>query len=159
MAEGSVTPAEWDSWRALGQMRRQLELALERQLQSDAQISMSEYGVLLSLFEAPDRQLRARELGEQLAWEKSRVSHQVSRMEKRGLVERRECDTDARGTWIGITADGRRAVLRVARQHAHIMRANYFDVLSPAELETIRVASERVIAVVTPVNCDDEAAR
>jgi DNA-binding MarR family transcriptional regulator len=135
-------------------MRRQLEITLERQLQRDAQISMAEYGVLLTLFEAPDRQLRARELGEALTWEKSRVSHQVSRMEKRGLVERRECDTDARGTWIGITPDGRRAVLGVAREHAATLRSHFFDVVTPAELDALKTASERVLDSLAPVVCD-----
>jgi DNA-binding MarR family transcriptional regulator len=98
--------------------------------------------------------LRARELGQELAWEKSRVSHQVSRMEKRGLVERRECDTDARGTWIGITPDGRRAVLGVAREHAATMRSHFFDVVSASELDAIKVASERVLDSLAPVVCD-----
>jgi DNA-binding MarR family transcriptional regulator len=136
-------------------MRRELETALERQLQRDANVSMAEYGVLLALFESPDRQLRARELGRVLSWEKSRVSHQVTRMEKRGLVERRECDTDLRGTWIGITPDGSRAVLGVVREHAATLRSLFFDVVTPAELAALRTASQRVLDVVTPINCGE----
>lgn len=148
-----VTDREWESWRTFMSMRRELEVALERQLQRDAKISMAEYGVLLTLFESPDRQLRGNELGRALSWEKSRVSHQVSRMEKKGLVERRECDTDARGTWIAITADGKRAVLGVMREHSATLRSLFFDVVTPAELDAINAASQRVLDIVSPVNC------
>ena len=106
------------------------------------------------LFEAPDRQLRANELGAALAWEKSRVSHQVSRMEKRGLVERRECDTDLRGTWVGMTADGRRAVLSAMRDHGESLRRFFFDALTPEELAAIQSASTKVLDVVLPANCE-----
>jgi len=155
MAETTtVTEEEWDAWRSFISMRRQLELALERQLQRDADISGSDYSVLISLFEAENKQLRARELGAVLAWEKSRVSHQVSRMEKRGLVERRECDTDARGTWIELTPAGSRAVLGAMREHASTLRDYFFDVLKPEELAAIKAASDRVLDVITPANCD-----
>ena len=151
----TVTPAEWDAWRAFLDMRRQLDLTLERQLQRDADISGSDFGVLVSLFEAPEKQLRAGELGEALGWEKSRVSHQVSRMEKRGLVERRLCNTDARGTWVGMTPAGSRAVLGAMRDHASTLRRHFFDVLSPAELELLKTASTRVLETIEPVPCDD----
>jgi DNA-binding MarR family transcriptional regulator len=142
-------------------MRRQLDLALERELQRDAQISGPEYEVLITLFESPEKQLRAHELGAQLAWEKSRLSHQVTRMAARGLVERSECDTDARGTWIGLTTEGSRATLGAVRAHAQTIRRLFFDVLSDSELETLGGASERVLEAIDPPDCeelDDESA-
>jgi DNA-binding MarR family transcriptional regulator len=153
-ATTAVSADEWDAWRSFVSMRRRLDLALERQLQHDAGISAADYGVLLALFEAPGRQLRARELGERLSWEKSRVSHQVSRMQNRGLVERRECDTDARGTWVGLTNDGTRAVLGAMRDHATTLRKYFFDVLSPEELAAIHSASTRVLDVIDPELCE-----
>ncbi len=114
--------------------------------------------MLVALLNAPGKQLRGRELGEELAWEKSRISHQVSRMEKRGLVERRECETDARGTWIGITPDGSRAVLGATREHATNLRKYFFDILSDDELAAIRAVSDRVLDVLRPDNCTEEPA-
>ena len=149
-----VTPEEWQSWRAFRSMGRKLELALERQLQRDADISAADYGVLLALFEAPGKQLRGRDLGQLLSWEKSRVSHQVSRMEKRGLLERRDCETDARGSWIGLTNDGTRAVLGAMRDHAATLRRYFFDVLDPAELAAFRSVSDRVVDVIEPEICE-----
>ena len=149
-----VSTEEWDTWRAFYSMRRKLDLALERQLQRDADISAADYGVLLALFEAPGKQLRGRDLVERLSWEKSRVSHQVSRMEKRGLVERRECETDARGSWVGMTSDGSRAVLGAMRDHAAALRRYFFDILDPAELAAFRAVSDRVAGVIEPHLCD-----
>jgi DNA-binding MarR family transcriptional regulator len=140
-----VTTAEWDAWTSFLSMRRQLELALEHQLQRDADISVADYGILLSLSQAEGNQLRAGELAQQLAWEKSRVSHQVSRMEKRGLVERRLCDVDARGTWVGLTESGNSAVLGAMRDHATTMRQYFFDVVTPEELAALKAASDRVL--------------
>ena len=146
----SVSDEEWETWQSFHAMRRKLDLALERQLQRDAGVSVADYGVLISLFHAPDRQLRGRDLGAKLSWEKSRVSHQISRMEKRGLVERRECETDARGSWVGLTADGKRAVLGAMRDHAATLQRYFFDLLEPAELAAIKAVSSRITAAVDP---------
>jgi DNA-binding MarR family transcriptional regulator len=151
----SVSQDEWDVWRAFFRMRRHLDLALERQLQHDAEISGPDYEILLALFESPDKQLRARELGALLGWEKSRLSHQVTRMERRGLVERTECDTDARGTWIGITADGRRATLGAMRDHALSIRRFFFDVLTDEEKRVFKDVSGRVLDALDPPPCTE----
>jgi DNA-binding MarR family transcriptional regulator len=152
-----ISAQEWTVWRTFLTMRRQLDREIEHQLQHDADISGSDYEVLLTLFESPDRQLRVRELVEKLAWEKSRVSHQLTRMEKRGLVLRSECDTDARGTWVGITADGRRAVLGAMRDHATTIRRVFFDVVTDEERDTLLALSNRVLEALAPA-CEAVAA-
>ena len=152
-ATTAVSPAEWETWRNMRSMRRQLDLALERELQQTAGISNADYGVLSSLFEAPNRQLRANELGAALAWEKSRLSHQVSRMEKRGLVERVLCDTDARGTWIKVTPAGSRAMLSATRDHAASLRKYFFDVVTEEELAVLQRISSKVLDVLQPEIC------
>jgi DNA-binding MarR family transcriptional regulator len=146
--DSDVSAEEWDVWRTFFRMRRQLDLALERQLQHDADLSAPEYEVLITLFESPNRQLRVRELGARVGWERSRVSHQITRMERRGLVERTDCDTDARGTWIGLTPDGRRAVLGSMRDHARALRRSFFDVLSTEEQTLLLGISRRVLDAV-----------
>jgi DNA-binding MarR family transcriptional regulator len=135
-------------------MRRQLDLALERELHHDAQISGPEYDVLIALFEAPEKQLRARELGGLLGWEKSRLSHQVTRMAVRGLVERVDCETDARGTWIALTTAGRLATLDAVRAHAQTIRRLFFNVLTESELTVLQDVSNRVLVAIDPPGCD-----
>jgi DNA-binding MarR family transcriptional regulator len=148
-----IGEADWSVWRSFVMMRRQLDRALEHRLQADAGLSGADFEILLSLFRASDNQLRARELGELLGWEKSRVSHQVTRMAARGLVERRECPTDLRGTWVVLLAEGRRAVLRASRGNATELRRLFFDVLSAEEKAVLVELSGRIVDVVNPASC------
>ncbi len=145
-----VSPEDWATWRLYFASGRRLVAELDRRLQADVGISHPEYTVLLSLNEAPRRHLRTGELAELLAWEKSRVSHQVARMEARKLVERAPCETDGRGTWIGITAEGRRLLLRAMRDHTDAIRTLFFDRLTDDDKASIRAASIRMLEVTDP---------
>lgn len=146
-----LPPADWRLWRSLRAMNEQLSRELDRQLQRDAGISQSDYGILVALFEAPDRRLRTGELGDLLSWEKSRVSHQVARMETRGLVERVVCDSDGRGTWVTLTVEGKRAFLGAVREHAVAIRELFFDELQPDEKEIMLRAVDRVLTKLNAV--------
>ncbi|GAA3730834.1 MarR family transcriptional regulator [Leifsonia bigeumensis] len=152
-----VTREEWAVWRKFYAMRRQLDRALEDQLQRDAGISGPDYEILLALFESPQRRLRSRDLTARIGWEKSRISHQVTRMEARGLVERSECEDDLRGTWIELTTQGRRAVLGAMREHTTAIRGLFFDVLTPEELSSLQAVSERVLEAINPPACDEDS--
>jgi Transcriptional regulators len=149
-----VSPADWELWRAFRSMGEQLSRELDRQLQRDAGLSQADYGILVSLFEAPSQRLRMGELGELLAWEKSRVSHQVARMETRGLVRRVECDSDGRGTWVTLETDGKRALLGAMREHATAIRDLFLEQLEPEEKEILRTAARRVLDKLNPAACE-----
>jgi DNA-binding MarR family transcriptional regulator len=149
--------ADWQLWRAVRSMNEQLSRELDRQLQRDSGISQADYGILIALFESPDRKLRTGELGEILSWEKSRVSHQVARMEARGLVERLVCDSDGRGTWVSLTTDGKRAFLSAVREHASAIRDLFLDELTPDEKAVMLAATSRVLAKLNAV-CETAAA-
>jgi DNA-binding MarR family transcriptional regulator len=140
-----IPPADWELWRTMRAMNEQLGRELDRQLQRDAGISQADYGILVTLFEAPERQMRTGELGEVLAWEKSRVSHQVARMEARGLVERVVCESDGRGTWVTLATDGKRALLGAMREHASAIRDLFLDELEPDEKQIMLRATARVL--------------
>lgn len=139
-----VSPEEWDLWRDYFRGGRELVAALDRRLQADAGISHPEYLLMLSLWNAPDHSLRTGELAEELSWEKSRVSHQVARMEARGLVERRECETDARGVWVVLTADGSRLLLRATRDHTDAIREWFFELMSDDEKRVLGDIARRM---------------
>jgi len=141
----AMTQPEWDTWRSFMAMRRALDVTLERELKQASEISAPDFDVLISLFGAPGKQLRPGEIGQRLGWEKSRVSHQVSRMMARALVEKQDCDGDARGTWVGITPAGSRAVLGAMRSHSTSLRQNFFDLLTDDEVAMLRAISDRVL--------------
>ena len=149
-----VSDADWRLWREFVTMHRHLARELDRQLQRDAGLSQADFSVLATLSEAPDRRLRTGELAELLAWEKSRVSHQVARMESRGLLERTECDTDGRGTWVGLTAEGRRTLLSSTPDHAAAIRGLFFDELADHEKSALGEVARRILDRLNPEACE-----
>jgi DNA-binding MarR family transcriptional regulator len=151
-----VSEQDWTLWREFVTMNRHLARELDRQLLRDAGISQADFSVLGRLSEAPERKLRTGELAELLAWEKSRVSHQVTRMESRGLLERSECDTDGRGTWVGITPEGRRTLLASTRDHAAAISDLFFAELSADEKRALADVSRRVLERLNPPACEIE---
>src|SRR5437764_14736344 len=86
-----LTPVEQHAWRSVVRMYERLEQRLSRGLQSESCLSGSDYAVLVHLTEAPGGRMRHVDLARCLEWEKSRMSHQASRMAKRGLVARQAC--------------------------------------------------------------------
>lgn len=148
-----ITQDERELWRAFYVMRRQLELALERRLQADAGISSADYEILVSLSEADSNRLRAGQIGDIIGWEKSRVSHQITRMESRDLVTRRECGDDARGVWVGLTDAGSKAVQAASRDRSNAVREYFFDALSDEEKSLLHRISTRVLERIDPPIC------
>jgi DNA-binding MarR family transcriptional regulator len=153
----SVTTQEWEVWRAFSRMQIQLQRALGDRLEANAGISSPDYVVLLVLFEAPERRLRASRIADLIAWEKSRLSHQLTRMEQRGLVRRQDCDDDLRGKWVVLTNDGRRAVLKAMRDHNAAIREYFFDVVDEQEQAVLERISNRVLGAIDPAVCHDDA--
>ena len=89
--------------------------------------------------------MRVTDLARALSWERSRVSHHVTRMERRGLVERSECRDDGRGAWVVLTEQGRSAIERAAPGHAATVRRLIFDDLTPEELTVMTGVIDRVL--------------
>jgi DNA-binding MarR family transcriptional regulator len=133
------------AWRTFLEMRRELDSVLEGQLTRDAGLSAADYALLVPLSEEPTAQLRARDLARVVGWEKSRLSHQVRRMEQRGLIHRLQCPTDGRGSFIRLTDAGRRAIEDAAPNHVDKVRAVFFDQLSRNDIRTLIRISERVL--------------
>lgn len=152
-----MNPQERELWRVFYVMRRQLELTLERRLQSDAGISAADYEVLIALHGDPTGRLRAGRIGDLIGWEKSRVSHQITRMEHRGLVKREECGDDARGVWVALTAEGRNAVQSTMPDRMAAIREYFFDVLSEEEKSVLMGISTRVLDKIDPPICSADA--
>jgi DNA-binding MarR family transcriptional regulator len=132
-------------WKTYRDLYQELSGALQEQLLRDAGLSGSEYAVLVALSHSPDGVLRARELGTELAWDRSRVSHLVRRMEKRGLVAREDCSEDARGSMVRLTDSGTAAVEDAAPEHSEAVRRYFLNPLSSDERETLAVVFDRLL--------------
>jgi DNA-binding MarR family transcriptional regulator len=140
-----LTEDEQRAWRGLLQMTSQLNARMNRQLQDDYGVSLADYDVLVALSEAPAGRLRVFEIADALAWEQSRVSHQLARMQRRGLVARAECRADARGAFVVLTDAGRAAIERAAPAHVETVRELVFDGLSPDELAALTAITSDVL--------------
>jgi DNA-binding MarR family transcriptional regulator len=132
-------------WRAYLRMNQELYARLEDLLASEGGVSGPDYAVLVPLSEEPTGVIRFRELGAEIGWDRSRLSHHLNRMEKRGLVVREECEEDARGLMVRLTVVGRRAIEGAAPAHAEAVQRHFFDLLSKNELETLAVVFDRVL--------------
>jgi len=117
-----------------------------RELQAYSELSHSDFAVLVCLTDVPESRVRVLELARALQWEKSRLSHHLGRMQRRGLVAREECPSDARGAFIVLTDAGRAAIEAAAPQHVETVRRLVFDTLTPEQVDTLADISEAVLA-------------
>ena len=124
---------EQDLWRHLLASIRKINRGMEETLLACGEISISEYSVLVSLSEAPNKTLRLRELCSELDWDRSRASHQITRMEKRGLVRKERCSGDARGVEVVLTDTGLERLEASVPEHVESVRRMVFDHLDPAD--------------------------
>lgn len=141
----TLKPEQWQLWHTWMQAHRLLNRELDRDLQRQYGISKAEFSVLVTLHEAPDGQMRVGELAESLDWEKSRVAHQLTRMENRELVNRTDNEYNGRRTAISLTAKGRRAVQDAILGHAGNIRRYFFEALTPEQAAAIRQWSRQTV--------------
>jgi DNA-binding MarR family transcriptional regulator len=140
---------EQRAWRTYLRMSSLLPAALNRELQQDSGLTLPEYEVLVQLSETPQQRLRPFQICEALNWEQSRLSHQLTRMERRGLVSRQECAADGRGAFIGLTAAGADAIGAAAVRHVAAVRRLIFDRLSDAQRAAFEEACAAVVAALS----------
>ncbi|MDO5626989.1 MAG: MarR family transcriptional regulator [Mobilicoccus sp.] len=129
-------------WRRWLHVTSTLPAVIGSQLSADSQLSVADFSVLVQLSEHPDERCRIAELADALAWERSRLSHQLTRMQKRGLITREECLDDGRGSFAVLTAEGRDRIEQAAPGHARLVREIFFDDLSEEDLD----AFDRVLS-------------
>jgi DNA-binding MarR family transcriptional regulator len=136
---------EQTSWRAWITANVLLQERLERDMKAQHGLSMAEYEVMVRLSEAPEHQLRMSELAGRTLASKSRLSHQISRMEDAGLVRRQGCLQDRRGAFAVLTEEGWQALVAAAPDHVATVRAWLVDALTPEEFTQLGALSARVL--------------
>lgn len=124
-------------WRTLMDTTDEFRSILGTQLLRESNLSPADYQVLLALSEASGRRLRSTRLAEAMGWERSRLSHQLSRMEQRGLVCREHCPTDGRGAVISLTAEGAELFRGATAPHWRAIKKNFADALTPDQFEAL----------------------
>ncbi len=142
--------SEQRSWRSWLSAHLLLTDALDRELKAAHSITLVDYEILVRLSEAPDRSLRMSDLARQTTASRSRLSHQVTRMQNKGWVERRECVSDGRGTLATLTDAGWELLVRAAPSHVTSVRRHLVDVLSAEEMASAGEISHKIVSHLQP---------
>jgi DNA-binding MarR family transcriptional regulator len=148
-----LDPEENGAWRSWLLMSDLLRSQFAHDLW-EAGLSEPDFALLVHLSEAPEDRIRMTELAGALRWSKSRLSHQFTRMESRGLVARDDCPDDARSTFARLTPCGRATIERVAPLHVESVRRHFIDLLDRAHLAALTeiggVVARHLLDIDTP---------
>ncbi len=134
------------TWSSYQRMRVRLAARLNQELARETGLSEADFEILCALIDSPGESARAIALRCGLEWEKSRLSHQLRRMEERGLVSRHLCTEDNRGVVISVTDSGRELARDARRIHDQAVRRHVGDVLTDDQLQALGDISEAILA-------------
>lgn len=132
------------AWKALRLMSRQIDAQLARRLAVTSELSMQDYDVLSSVAPLPRRRAALKDLMLHLQWSYSRLSHHLTRMEKRGLV-RRISDPSRAGVEVEVTDEGFAEIRGATGDHLRAVRELVADALEPGEAEMLERLSGRIL--------------
>lgn len=124
-------------WRTLLDTVAELRRRLGARLQ-DSDVTPADYEVLLALAEASHHELRSSDLAAAMNWERSRLSHQLGRMEKRNLIRRGDSASDSRAAMISLTAEGEGAFRRASAAHLQAVKSIFADALTAEQFASLR---------------------
>lgn len=141
-----LSEREGKAWRGFLALRAVLDLQIGRDLASDSGLSEADYHVLATLSAAEQGRLRLTELGNGMLWSTSRTAHQVSRMQRRGLVRKTDLPDNPRAAVIMLTKAGTSAIRAAAPLHVASVRSHLIDHLTVDQLDAIAEAGEVVVA-------------
>lgn len=150
-----LSPEEDAAWGAYQQMRVRLAERLNRELATATGLSEADFEILAFLAERPHTPMRAIALRCGLHWEKSRLSHQLRRMEERGLIQRLACPTDHRSFEVAITAVGREKARAAKVVHAELVARHVFSALDAEQVAAFHAIADAILGTLV----DDSAHR
>ncbi len=133
-------------WRAylngVARINERLDAELRR-----FELDLGEYEILVHLSESPEQQLRMSDLAAKVRQSRSRLTHTVARMEKKGLVLRKACPEDRRGVIAVLTGRGLTLLKTAAPHHVQSVREAFVDPVDPEDFEAIGRAMRAVLGV------------
>ncbi|MDD7582738.1 MarR family winged helix-turn-helix transcriptional regulator [Corynebacterium sp. 32222D000AT] len=151
---GWLAPEEQRLWELMNLAAQRVEAKLDQALESCGSLTRTEFHLLAALARAPGYTLRLKELSEALDWAHPRVSKQISRMSRRGLVSKSTDGNDRRAVRARITEDGKEELGRAVPAYTAQLQRTIFDRLAPGEADVVR----RLLASVAEEGPDVSAA-
>lgn len=137
-----ISDEEWLAWRGYRRLAALITGRIARDISEATGLSDQDFMILMELSKSPHAELLQRELQEYIEWDKSRLSHQLSRMSSRGLVQRNRKSSS--GISVGITDAGRLLLDKARPVHAASVRRHFLDLLSPDDLPELIAINERL---------------
>ena len=116
-------------WRQLLCVETHLEERLDLELREGHNLTLAEYGVLVNLSEAGPLGLRMSDLADRLLLSRSGLTRRIDSMVRAGLVERRSCPADGRGSFASLTETGAARLVEAAPTHVAGVRRYLIDAL------------------------------
>ena len=139
-----MAPGEWESWAALLMLHRTVLQDLDTELRRQHRLAVSEFDVLITLFNAPGHRLGMSALASQAMLSPAGTTHLVTRLERDGLV-RREVDPADRRKWFTVlTEEGDRTLRAARRTHNTVLRRTFLAVTSAADREALQQLWQRL---------------
>ena len=138
MAAQSLTPQELRIWRAFQDMGEEVRGRVGRDISEATGLSGPEFGILSRLLGLGNGEMRQQELAKVMKWEKSRLSHQLTRMEERRLIKR---ETAGGAVVIGLTKLGHKKLAKALPVRAESVKRHFLLRLTQAQLDTIMLVS------------------
>lgn len=132
-----LSDREQRAWRTHLDVNKLLTHQLEKDLQPFG-LTNNDYEILVNLSESDSQRMRMSDLAAATLQSKSRLSHQITRMESAGLVRREHCESDRRGLYAVLTDHGWETMQKVAPHHVESVRRHFIDLLSPGELQALK---------------------
>jgi DNA-binding MarR family transcriptional regulator len=137
---------EWESWNALMMLNRTVLQALDSELRRDHGLAVTEFDVLITLFNAPDQRLGMSALADRVLLSPAGITHLVTRLERDGTVRREVDPTDRRKWFTVLTPAGDQALREARRTHNDVLRRTLINATSPAERRTLQRVWQRLAA-------------
>jgi DNA-binding MarR family transcriptional regulator len=145
MTKQILTERQAAAWANYQRMRVRLTERLNRELLRKTGLSEADFEILCALTQMPEESVRALALRCGLEWEKSRLSHQLRRMEARGFITREECPEDNRGSVIRVTNTGRKLAAEARIHYEQVVRCYVTDILTAEQMEALGTISAAVL--------------
>ena len=134
-----------EAWSTFLRAHARVVRELERELQAEQSMALSDYDVLVQLAGAPGRRLRMSELADRLLLSRSGATRLVDRLVADGFVARALCESDRRGQWAELTDAGRDRLRRATPTHLRGVAAHFLDRLSADELTALETMLGRLV--------------
>jgi DNA-binding MarR family transcriptional regulator len=141
----AFSEAEFHAWRGLIRVRETAMREIDRRLRQHDELSLADYGLLITLVTAPRLRLRMTDLGAQRMLTPSGITRVVTRLEKRGLVRREPDPSDGRAALAALTRPGLEALRRAQVVHHATVREVFLERLTPRELDRLAQLYEKAL--------------